>query len=110
MCAEGSNGGLIMTAGGFSVNHPDLIVALAPRYKLPGVYPFRPDPAPRMASAPAGRPASSIMPSWVIVACRRAGEDVERLRHRSPSADFLARKKGVCFLNRVRYVAGRRGE
>jgi putative ABC transport system substrate-binding protein len=39
--AHGSNGGLIVTAGGFSVNHPDLIVALAARYKLPVVYPFR---------------------------------------------------------------------
>ena len=39
--AHGSNGGLIVTAGGFSVNHPDLIVALAARYKLPAVYPFR---------------------------------------------------------------------
>ena len=39
--AHGSNGGLIVTAGAFSVNHPDLIVALAARYKLPAVYPFR---------------------------------------------------------------------
>ena len=39
--AHGSNGGLIVTAGGFSVNHPDLIVALAARYKLPAIYPFR---------------------------------------------------------------------
>jgi len=39
--ARGSNGGLIVTAAGFSVNHPDLIVALAARYKLPAVYPFR---------------------------------------------------------------------
>jgi putative tryptophan/tyrosine transport system substrate-binding protein len=39
--AHGSNGGLIVTAAGFSVNHPDLIVALAARYKLPAVYPFR---------------------------------------------------------------------
>jgi putative ABC transport system substrate-binding protein len=39
--ARGLNGGLIVTAGGFSVNHPDLITALAERYKLPAVYPFR---------------------------------------------------------------------
>jgi putative tryptophan/tyrosine transport system substrate-binding protein len=39
--AHGLNGGLIVTAGGFSVNHPDLIAALAARYKLPAVYPFR---------------------------------------------------------------------
>jgi putative ABC transport system substrate-binding protein len=39
--ARGSNGGLIVTAAGFSVNHPDLIAALAARYKLPAVYPFR---------------------------------------------------------------------
>jgi len=39
--ARVSNGGLIVTAAGFSVNHPDLIVALAARYKLPAVYPFR---------------------------------------------------------------------
>ena len=41
LAAHGSNGGLIVTAGGFSVNHPDLLVALAARYKLPAVYPFR---------------------------------------------------------------------
>ena len=39
--AHGTNGGLIVTAAGFSVNHPDLIVALAARHKLPAVYPFR---------------------------------------------------------------------
>ena len=39
--SHGSKGGLIVTAGGFSVNHPNLIVALAARYKLPAVYPFR---------------------------------------------------------------------
>jgi putative ABC transport system substrate-binding protein len=39
--AHGSNGGLIVMAGGFSVNHPDLMLALAARYKLPAVYPFR---------------------------------------------------------------------
>src|SRR5262249_2798224 len=39
--ARGTNGGLIVTAAGFSVNHPDLIVALAARHKLPAVYPFR---------------------------------------------------------------------
>ena len=32
---------LIVTASGFIVNHRDLIVALAARHKLPGVYPFR---------------------------------------------------------------------
>jgi putative ABC transport system substrate-binding protein len=39
--AHGSKGGLIVTAGGYSVNHRDLIVALAARYKLPAIYPFR---------------------------------------------------------------------
>jgi putative tryptophan/tyrosine transport system substrate-binding protein len=39
--AHGSNGGLIVTAAaGFSVNHADLIVALAARNNLPAVYPF----------------------------------------------------------------------
>jgi putative tryptophan/tyrosine transport system substrate-binding protein len=39
--ARGSNGGLIVTVGPFGANHPDFIVALAARYKLPTVYPFR---------------------------------------------------------------------
>jgi putative ABC transport system substrate-binding protein len=39
--ASGPNGGLVVTASPFGVNHPDLIAALAARYKLPAVYPFR---------------------------------------------------------------------
>jgi ABC-type uncharacterized transport system substrate-binding protein len=39
--ARGSNGGLIVTVGPFGANHPDFVVALAARYKLPAVYPFR---------------------------------------------------------------------
>jgi putative tryptophan/tyrosine transport system substrate-binding protein len=39
--ASGPNGGLVVTASPFGVNHPDLITALAARYKLPAVYPFR---------------------------------------------------------------------
>jgi len=39
--ARGSNGGLIVTVGPFGANHPDVMVALAARYKLPAVYPFR---------------------------------------------------------------------
>lgn len=35
------NGGLVMTASPFGANHPDVIAALAARYKLPAVYPFR---------------------------------------------------------------------
>jgi putative ABC transport system substrate-binding protein len=35
------NGGLVVTASPFAGNHPDLIVALAARYKMPAVYPFR---------------------------------------------------------------------
>src|SRR5262249_45221493 len=35
--AKRPNGGLIVTAAGFSVNHPDLIVALAAQHKLPAV-------------------------------------------------------------------------
>jgi putative tryptophan/tyrosine transport system substrate-binding protein len=38
--AHGSNGGLVVTAGPFGTNHPDLIAALAARYKLPTVYPL----------------------------------------------------------------------
>jgi putative ABC transport system substrate-binding protein len=30
-----------VTASGFGANHPDLIVALAAKHKLPTVYPFR---------------------------------------------------------------------
>jgi putative ABC transport system substrate-binding protein len=36
-----SNGGMIVTAALYTVNHSDLLVALAARYKLPAVYPFR---------------------------------------------------------------------
>jgi putative ABC transport system substrate-binding protein len=39
--ARGPNGGLIVTANRFAVNHPDGIAALAARHKLPAVYPFR---------------------------------------------------------------------
>ena len=36
----GSNGGLVVTASPFGVNHPDLIATLAARHKIPAVYPF----------------------------------------------------------------------
>jgi putative ABC transport system substrate-binding protein len=39
--ARAPNGGLIVTAGGGSVIHRDLIVALAARHRLPTVYPER---------------------------------------------------------------------
>ena len=39
--ARGSNGGLVVTASPFATNHPGVIPALAARYKLPAVYPFR---------------------------------------------------------------------
>jgi putative ABC transport system substrate-binding protein len=38
--ARNSNGGLVVTAGPFLTNHPDVIVALAAQHKLPTVYPF----------------------------------------------------------------------
>jgi putative ABC transport system substrate-binding protein len=39
--ARDANGGLVMTAGPFGGNHPDIIPTLAARYKLPAVYPWR---------------------------------------------------------------------
>jgi putative ABC transport system substrate-binding protein len=39
--ARGANGGLIVTGSPFGANHPEVIVGLAARYKLPAVYPFR---------------------------------------------------------------------
>ena len=39
--ARDANGGLVVTAAPFGGNHPDVIPALAARYKLPAVYPFR---------------------------------------------------------------------
>ena len=39
--ARGLKGGLIVTASPLATNHPDVIPALAARYKLPAVYPFR---------------------------------------------------------------------
>jgi putative tryptophan/tyrosine transport system substrate-binding protein len=39
--ASNPNGGLVMTASGFGANHSALIVALAAKYGLPAVYPFR---------------------------------------------------------------------
>jgi putative ABC transport system substrate-binding protein len=39
--ARGSNGGLIVTGSSLTLFHRDLIVALAARYKLPAVYPYR---------------------------------------------------------------------
>jgi ABC-type uncharacterized transport system substrate-binding protein len=39
--ARGSNDGLIVTAGVLGLAHRDLIIALAARYRLPAVYPYR---------------------------------------------------------------------
>jgi putative ABC transport system substrate-binding protein len=39
--ASAPSGGLVVTASPFGVNHPDVIAALAARYKLPAVYQFR---------------------------------------------------------------------
>jgi putative ABC transport system substrate-binding protein len=39
--ASGSNGGMIVTGSPFGANHPEVIIELAARYKLPAVYPFR---------------------------------------------------------------------
>jgi putative ABC transport system substrate-binding protein len=39
--AERSNGGLIMTTGAPLIAHRDLIVGVAARHRLPGVYPYR---------------------------------------------------------------------
>lgn len=39
--AHGTNGGLIVSASALVVTHRDLIIALAARYQLPAVYPFR---------------------------------------------------------------------
>ena len=36
--AESPNGGLILTASALSIEHRDLVIALAARYKLPAVY------------------------------------------------------------------------
>ena len=40
VCA-GPNGGLIVTSGGFTFVHRELIIALAARHRLPAVYPYR---------------------------------------------------------------------
>jgi len=39
--ARDPDGGLIVTAAAFPVNYPEIIAALAIRYRLPSVYPFR---------------------------------------------------------------------
>jgi putative ABC transport system substrate-binding protein len=39
--ARGSKGGLIVSAAALTIVHRDLIIALAARYRLPAVYPFR---------------------------------------------------------------------
>ena len=39
--ARRSNGGLVVTGSQFGLNYPDVIIALAARYKLPAVYPTR---------------------------------------------------------------------
>jgi putative tryptophan/tyrosine transport system substrate-binding protein len=39
--ASGSNGGLVVTGSPFGATHPEVIAALAVKYKLPAVYPFR---------------------------------------------------------------------
>ncbi len=39
--ANASNGGLIVTPSGLAIVHRELIIALAARYRLPTIYPFR---------------------------------------------------------------------
>jgi putative ABC transport system substrate-binding protein len=39
--ARDANGGIIVTESGPSIVHRELILALAARYRLPAVYPFR---------------------------------------------------------------------
>jgi putative ABC transport system substrate-binding protein len=39
--ASAPNGGVVVTASPFGANHPAVIAALAAKYKLPAVYPFR---------------------------------------------------------------------
>ena len=39
--ARSSNGGLIVTTGGFGIVHRELIARLAARHQLPAVYPYR---------------------------------------------------------------------
>jgi putative tryptophan/tyrosine transport system substrate-binding protein len=39
--ARSSNGGLIVTASALATRHRDLIIALAARFRLPAVYPYR---------------------------------------------------------------------
>jgi putative ABC transport system substrate-binding protein len=39
--ARSPNGGLIVTGSSLAVFHRELIIALAARHRLPGVYPFR---------------------------------------------------------------------
>jgi len=38
---RGSNSGLIVLGSGFTIDHRNLIIELAARYKLPTIYPFR---------------------------------------------------------------------
>jgi ABC-type uncharacterized transport system substrate-binding protein len=39
--ASGSNGGLILTASAAGLRHRELIIGLAARHRLPGIYPYR---------------------------------------------------------------------
>jgi putative ABC transport system substrate-binding protein len=39
--ARSGNGGMILTAGNWGIEHRDLIIALAARHRLPAVYPYR---------------------------------------------------------------------
>ena len=39
--ARDADGALIVTAAAFAVNYPEIIAALAVRYRLPSIYPFR---------------------------------------------------------------------
>src|SRR5262245_3716465 len=39
--AEQPNGGLVMLPGGAAMFHPDLIIGLAARHRLPAIYPYR---------------------------------------------------------------------
>jgi hypothetical protein len=39
--ARSANGGMILTAGNWGIEHRDLIIELAARHRLPAVYPYR---------------------------------------------------------------------
>jgi putative ABC transport system substrate-binding protein len=85
--ARRPNGGLIVMGTGLTIIHRDLVIALAARHRLPGVYPLRPFV---IAFSFAGGAGIRIGGPWSLLAVR-----VELQRTASASAFSIALSRAI---------------